>query len=66
MQEEGAGKSTIDQIFTQRKILEKVNGNQFDTYHLQDEAAFNSPISNGVFAAVYELSIPAKLIASST
>ncbi|XP_060665569.1 uncharacterized protein LOC132797813 [Drosophila nasuta] len=39
------GKSTVDQIFTLRQILEKSYENQIDTYHLfvDYKAAFDSP-----------------------
>ncbi|KPU81866.1 uncharacterized protein Dana_GF27359, partial [Drosophila ananassae] len=58
------GKSTIDQIFTLRQILEKFYENQIDTYHLfvDYKAAFDSPRRDRLYAAMSELGIPAKLI----
>ena len=58
------GKSTIDQIFTLRQILEKTQEKQIDTYHLfvDYKAAFDSPIRSKVFQAMSEFGIPAKLI----
>ncbi|XP_043064095.1 uncharacterized protein LOC122320085 [Drosophila ficusphila] len=58
------GKSTIDQIFTLRQILEKSYENQIDTHHLivDYKAAFDSPRRDRLYAAMSELGIPAKLI----
>ncbi|XP_043065425.1 uncharacterized protein LOC122320881 [Drosophila ficusphila] len=58
------GKSTIDQIFTLRQILEKSYENQIDTHHLfvEYKAAFDSPRRDRLYAAMSELGIPAKLI----
>ncbi|XP_020806218.1 uncharacterized protein LOC110182509 [Drosophila serrata] len=58
------GKSTMDQIFTLRQILEKSYENQIDTYHLfvDYKAAFDSPRRDRLYAAMSELGIPAKLI----
>lgn len=58
------GKSTTDQIFTLRQILEKTHEKQIDTYHLfvDYKAAFDSPIRSKVFQAMSEFGIPAKLI----
>ncbi|XP_062127293.1 uncharacterized protein LOC133839668 [Drosophila sulfurigaster albostrigata] len=57
------GKSTVDQIFTLRQILEKSYENQIDTYHLfvDYKAAFDSPRRDCLYAAMSELGIPAKL-----
>ncbi|XP_060665650.1 uncharacterized protein LOC132797914 [Drosophila nasuta] len=57
------GKSTVDQIFTLRQILEKSYENQIDTYHLfvDYKAAFDSPRRDRLYAAMSELDIPAKL-----
>ena len=58
------GKSTIDQIFTLRQILEKTHEKKIDTHHLfvDCKAAFDSPIRDHVFAAMSELGLPAKVI----
>ena len=58
------GKSTIDQIFTLRQILEKRHENQDKTHHLfvDFKAAFDSPVRDRVYTAMSELGIPAKLI----
>ena len=58
------GKSTIDQIFTLRQILEKTHENQIDTHHLfvDYKAAFDSPIRDCLYATMSEFGIPAKLI----
>ena len=44
------GKSTTDQIFTLRQILEKTQEKQIDTYHLfvDYNAAFDSPTRKAV------------------
>lgn len=57
------GRSTVDQIFTLRQILEKSHENQIDTYHLfvDFKAAFDSPLRDRLFATMSELGIPAKL-----
>ena len=57
------GKSTIDQIFTLRQILEKTHEFQVDTHHLfvDYKAAFDSPIREAVHEIMAELGIPAKL-----
>ncbi|XP_051864351.1 uncharacterized protein LOC127566365 [Drosophila albomicans] len=51
------GKSTVDQIFTLRQILEKSYENQIDTYHLfvDYKAAFDSPRRDRLYAAMSEL-----------
>ena len=58
------GKSTIDQIFTLRQILEKTQEKQIDTHHLfvDYKAAFDSTIREHLYAAMSEFGIPAKLI----
>ena len=58
------GKSTIDQIFTLRKTLEKTQEKQIDTYHLfvDYKAAFDSPIRGKLYEAMSDLHIPEKLI----
>ena len=58
------GKTTIDQIFTLRQILEKRNEKQGRTQHLfvDFKAAFDSPVRVRVYTALSELGIPAKLI----
>ena len=57
-----SGKSTIDQIFTLRQIMEKKN--QDKTHHLivVFKAAFDSPLRDRVYASISELGIPAKMI----
>ena len=59
-----SGKSTIDQIFTLRQILEKTHEKQVDTHHLfvDYKAAFDSPIRDCLYATMSEFGIPAKLI----
>jgi sorting nexin-29 len=58
------GRSTVDQIFTLRQILEKAYENQIDTYHLfvDFKAAFDSPRRGRLYATMSELGIPAKLV----
>ena len=58
------GKSTIDQIFTLRQILEKTHEHQVDTHHLfvDYKAAFDSPIRESLKKVMVEFKIPAKLI----
>ncbi|XP_060665808.1 uncharacterized protein LOC132798106, partial [Drosophila nasuta] len=58
------GKSTIDQIFTLRQILEKTHENGIDTHHLfvDYKAAFDSPTRERLYATMSEFGIPAKLI----
>ena len=57
------GRSTTDQIFTLRQILEKTHEFQVDTYHLfvDYKAAFDSPVREAVHEIMTELGIPAKL-----
>ena len=59
-----SGKSTINQIFTLRQILELNHETQVDTQHVFVVyiGAFDSPIRDRVFAAISELDKPAKLI----
>ena len=58
------GKSTIDQIFTLRQILEKTQEKQIDTHHLfvDYKAAFDSTIRSHLYSTMSEFGIPAKLI----
>ena len=48
------GKSTIDQIFTLRQILEKTQEKQIDTHHLfvDFKSAFDSAIRSHLFATI--------------
>jgi len=59
------GRSTIDQIFTVRQILEKCNEHNKDTHHLfiDFKAAYESIDRSRLYAAMGELNIPQKLIA---
>lgn len=58
------GKSTIDQIFTLRQILEKTLEKQIDTHHLfvDYKAAFDSTIRSHLYETMSEFGIPAKLV----
>ncbi|XP_054089770.1 LINE-1 retrotransposable element ORF2 protein isoform X1 [Zeugodacus cucurbitae] len=58
------GKSTTDQIFTMRQILEKTREKRIDTHHLfiDFKAAFDSTKRSCLYAAMSEFGIPAKLI----
>jgi len=58
------GKSTIDQIFTLRQILEKTQERQIDTHHLfvDFKAAFDSPDRAHLYTTMSEFGIPDKLI----
>jgi sorting nexin-29 len=58
-------RSTIDQIFTVRQILEKCSGHNKDTYHLfiDFKAAYDSTDRRRIYVAMGELNIPQKLIA---
>ena len=53
------GKSTIDQIFTLRQILEKRHENQDKTLHLfvDFKVAFDSPVRDRVFTAMRSVSL---------
>ena len=53
------GKSTIDQIFTLRQILEKTRVKQINTHHL---FAFDTPHRDHLYATMSEFGISAKLI----
>lgn len=58
------GKSTTDQIFTLRQILEKTQEHQVDTHHLfvDFKQAYDTPNRNELFAAMNKFNIPMKLI----
>lgn len=58
------GKSTTDQIFTLRQILEKTREFQIDTYHLFIDfmKAYDSIIRDELYSAMMELGIPKRLI----
>ncbi|XP_049318579.1 LINE-1 retrotransposable element ORF2 protein isoform X1 [Bactrocera dorsalis] len=58
------GKSTTDQIFTMRQILEKTRERRIDTHHLfvDFKAAFDSTKRSCLYAAMSEFGTPAKLI----
>ena len=58
------GKSTIDQIFTLRQILQKTRDKQIDTYHLfiDFKSAFDTPHIDHLYSTMSEFGIPAKLI----
>ena len=54
-----SGKSTIDQIFTLRQILEKTHERQVDTYHLlvDYKAVFDGPKRASPYATMSEFGI---------
>ena len=58
------GKSTTDQIFTLRQILEKTRNKQINTFHLfvDFKSAFDTPHRDHLYAIMSEFGIPAKLI----
>ena len=58
------GKSTTDQIFTMRQILEKMAEYRHDTYHLfiDFKAAYDSIARVKLYDAMSSFGIPAKLI----
>ena len=58
------GKSTIDQIFTLRQILEKTQEMQIDTHHLfvDFKAAFDSVNRDELYNTMSSFDIPAKLV----
>ena len=58
------GKSTIDQIFTERQILEKTTEFNIDTHHLfvDFSTAYDSINRAGLYRAMEEFGIPDKLI----
>ena len=59
-----ANRSTIDQIFTLRQILEKTQEYNIDTHHMfvDFKAAYDSVIRQDLCEAMAELGIPEKLI----
>jgi Reverse transcriptase (RNA-dependent DNA polymerase) len=59
-----SGKSTTDQLFALRQILEKGNEYNIQTHHLFKDfkAAYDTIIRNEVYVSMSELSIPKKLI----
>jgi hypothetical protein len=59
-----SGKSTTDQLFALRQILEKCNEFNITTHHLfiDFKAAYVTIIRNEVYVGMSELSFPAKLI----
>ncbi|WP_369199201.1 RNA-directed DNA polymerase, partial [Streptomyces djakartensis] len=58
------GKSTTDQIFTLRQILEKTREYQIDTHHLfvDFKQAYDCIIRDELYSAMMELGIPKRLI----
>ena len=58
-------RSTVDQIFTLRQILEKCSEHGKDTHHLfiDFEAAYDTVDKRHLYAAMEELNIPQKLVA---
>ncbi|PSN43351.1 hypothetical protein C0J52_15555 [Blattella germanica] len=58
------GRSTVDQIFTIRQILEKCKEFGIDTHHLfiDFRSAYDSIDRNNLYAAMEDLEIPKKLI----
>ena len=58
------GKSTTDQIFTLRQILEKTHEFQVDTHHLfiDFKQAYDTPTRDELFKAMNRFGIPSKLI----
>ncbi|KMQ81552.1 endonuclease-reverse transcriptase [Lasius niger] len=58
------GKSTTDQIFTLRQILEKTREFQIDTHHLfiDFKQAYDSIIRDELYCTMTELGIPKRLI----
>ena len=59
-----SGKSTTDQLFALRQILEKGNEYNIPTHHLfiDFKAAYDTIIRNEVYVAMLELDFPTKLI----
>ena len=57
-------KSTVDQMFTLRQILEKTLKFNIDTHHLfiDFKQAYDSIRRDKVLSAMYALGIPAKLV----
>lgn len=58
------GRSTIDQIFTIRQILEKCHEQSIETHHLfvDFEKAYDSVNRNELWKAMREFGIPMKLL----
>lgn len=58
------GRSTVDQIFVLRQILEKTHEFNIDTFHLfiDFKAAYDSILRNKLYEAMNEFQIPSKLI----
>jgi hypothetical protein len=59
-----SGKSTTDQLFTLRQIIEKCNEFNITTHHLfiDFKAAYDTIIRNEVYVGMSELNFPTKLI----
>jgi hypothetical protein len=59
-------RSTVDQIFTMCRILEKCSEHRKDTHHLFTDfkTAYDSIDRHSLYAAIKELNIPQKLTAS--
>jgi hypothetical protein len=59
-----SGKSTTDQLFALRQILEKCNEFNITTHHLfiDFKAAYDTIIRNEVYVGMLELNFPTKLI----
>jgi hypothetical protein len=59
-----SGKSTTDQLFALRQVLEKCNEFNITTHHLfiDFKAAYDTIIRNEVYVGMLELSFPTKLI----
>jgi Reverse transcriptase (RNA-dependent DNA polymerase) len=59
-----SGKSTTDQLFALRQILEKGNEHNIPTHHLfiDLKAAYDTIIRNEVYVSMLELDFPTKLI----
>ncbi|CAD7014012.1 unnamed protein product [Ceratitis capitata] len=57
-------KSTIDQIFTMRQILENIREKRIETHYLfvDFKAAFDSTNRSSFYVTISEFGIPAKLI----
>ena len=58
------GKSTTDQLFTLRQILEKTQERQIPTYHLfiDFKQAYDTPTKDELYRAMNNFGIPSKLI----
>jgi Reverse transcriptase (RNA-dependent DNA polymerase) len=63
-----SGKSTTDQLFALRQILEKGNEYNIQTHHLfiDFKAAYDTIIRNEVYVSMSELSFPTKFIRLTT